>query len=70
MQDDENVAPQDGSLRNSAKAPEGSAAPAMVETADRSCYWNDKKYSDGATVCDSGQRYKCWSGRWVDIGNC
>jgi len=34
------------------------------------CYWNDKRYSDGGTVCDAGQRYKCWSGKWVDIGNC
>ncbi len=35
---------------------------------DRDFFWNDRRYSDGVTVCDTKIRYKCWSGKWVDIG--
>ena len=69
MADEDHVEPQDESLRNSAKTkirPQGET----FGLADTACYWNDKKYSDGASVCDAHQRYKCWSGKWVDIGNC
>ena len=70
MQDDQ-VKPQDPALRNSPRSAEiagGDSALGIAAAAD--CYWNDKRYSDGATICDSGQRFKCWNGRWVDIGNC
>jgi hypothetical protein len=69
MQEDDQVAPQDPGLNNSPKGGKQDEADAELLAASE-CYWNDKKYSDGATVCDSGQRYKCWSGHWVDIGNC
>ena len=68
--DDDQVKPQDSGLRNSEKGEQGNGEEALAAAGDGACYWNDKKYSDGATVCDSGQRYKCWNGRWVDIGNC
>jgi hypothetical protein len=71
MQEDDQVDPQDPRLNSSPKSAREEAEQAeAMGLAARECYWNDKKYSDGATVCDSGQRYKCWSGRWVDIGNC
>ena len=69
MADEEHVSPQDHDLRNSEKTATRPHAEAFGVT-DTACYWNDKKFSDGATVCDTHQRYKCWSGKWVDIGNC
>ena len=67
---DDHVDPQDASLRNSPGAASEAEALALELAGDGFCYWNDKKYSDGATVCDNHQRFKCWNGRWVDIGNC
>ena len=65
------VEPQDSSLRNS---PSGSREDAPSQAADAAgetfCYWNDKKYSDGATICESHRRMECWKGNWVDVGNC
>lgn len=66
--EDDKVAPQDAVRRNSPVA--GGADGEHEKMLAEACYWNDKKYSDGATVCDAGQRYKCWNGKWVDIGNC
>jgi len=68
----DHVAPQNPALHNSPKATaDASAETKGVElAAAESCYWNDKKYSDGATVCDAHHRHKCWNGRWVDISNC
>ena len=65
----EPVAAQDVSLRNS---PILTAQPrGQTNTvAEKICYWNDKKYSDGATICDAKRRLKCWGDKWVDIGNC
>lgn len=70
MPEDDQVEPQDDGRRNSPKVATGGGDPTPTSAEARECYWNDKRYSDGATVCDAGQRYKCWSGRWVDIGNC
>lgn len=71
MTEDEHVAPQDAERRNSPKAASDDPKDAhMAALAAEACYWNDKKYSDGATVCDSGTRHKCWNGRWVEIGLC
>jgi hypothetical protein len=69
---DDQVKPQDASLRNSAKVASEEQVPeqALDLAGDGFCYWNDKKYSDGGTVCDNHQRFKCWGGHWVDIGNC
>ncbi len=64
------VAPQNASMRNSGKFPAPPPGTAMASMSDKVCYWNDKKYSDGATVCDAKMRYKCWTTKWVDIGNC
>ena len=63
----EAVAPQNSALKNSPIVPNQSQ---MAASDEKICYWNDKKYSDGAQVCESGQRHKCWSGKWVDLGNC
>jgi hypothetical protein len=70
MSDDEHVAPQDAALRNSEKSSGAGEPLGLAPAANEFCYWNDKKYSDGSTVCDAYMRYKCWSGKWVDIGNC
>ena len=45
---------------------------ASVAPGHASCMWDGKEYSDGGAVCEkeSGTKYKCWNGRWVDIGNC
>lgn len=64
--DDDHVEPQDPARENS---PIGEVQMEMSES-DRDCFWNDKRYSDGATVCDARVRYKCWSGKWVDVGQC
>lgn len=71
MGDDEHVQPQRADARNSPKASKAEEKNFSASLAgDGFCYWNDKKYSDGATVCDNHQRFKCWSGKWVDIGMC
>lgn len=79
MHEDQHVEPQDEALRNSPKAAAGdgvrTSQPAAEEAAAAAgahdaCYWNDKKYSDGATVCDAHTRYECWNGKWVEIGLC
>ena len=67
---DDHVKPQDAALRNSTKVGGEAEAAGLELAGDGFCYWNDKKYSDGGTVCDAHQRFKCWNGRWVDIGNC
>lgn len=67
---DDHVKPQDASLTNSEKVAGEDQAASLDAVGDGSCYWNDKKYSDGGAVCDNHQRFKCWNGRWVDIGNC
>lgn len=69
--DDEHVPPQDPGLPNSPKAASKDDAGVEMEAfGHEGCLWNDKKYSDGATVCDSHTRYECWNGRWVEIGLC
>jgi hypothetical protein len=76
MHEDQHVEPQDEARRNSPKAAAGgdvlTAESAAAETAGQheACYWNDKKYSDGATLCDAHTRYECWNGKWVEIGLC
>lgn len=75
----EHVEPQDSHRHNSPRS-EGSGvdlgASAAVDKASlesaghAACYWNDKQYSDGASVCDSHIRYKCWNGKWVEVGQC
>jgi hypothetical protein len=72
MQEDEHVEPQDGSRNNSPKSGSGDEGVAAFDwgTGHEACYWNDKKYSDGATVCDAHIRHKCWNGKWVEIGQC
>ena len=74
MHEDEHVEPQDDSRKNSRKAGSGDEALASIAAATgpghEACYWNDKKYSDGATVCDAHTRHKCWNGKWVEIGLC
>jgi len=64
----EPVAPQNSTMKNSPIA--SGQLNEMTATVETVCYWNDKKYSDGAQVCESHQRHKCWNGKWVDIGNC
>lgn len=69
MDDEEHVDPQDPGRRNSARAKEGDAGASTLGLGE-GCYWNDKKYSDGAAVCDAHIRYKCWNGKWVEVGQC
>jgi hypothetical protein len=70
---DENVEPQDETLKNSPKVEgpleDGDEAPES-RVGKEVCLWNGKEFSDGATVCDSGTRHKCWDGRWIEIGLC
>ncbi len=68
--EDDHVKPQDESMKNSPKGSAPTGQLGITSVGDGFCYWNDKKYSDGGTVCDAHQRFKCWSGKWVDIGNC
>ena len=76
----EEVSPQSPHLRNSPiiQRRPGDESVAGMEFQARgapghaSCMWDGKEYSDGGSVCDkeSHTKYKCWNGRWVDIGNC
>lgn len=70
MSDEDRVGPQDPALRNSPRtqAEEDRAKAALA--AHEACYYNDKKYSDGSTLCADGTRLKCWNGKWVEIGLC
>lgn len=68
---DDHVKPQGEKMHNSPKVRDraGDATEAAM-AGHAECYWNDKKYSDGATVCDSHTRYECWNGKWLEIGMC
>ena len=71
MAEDDQVEPQDEARQNSPIV-QATGGDGTVDTAagNEACYWNDKKYSDGATVCEAGTRHKCWNGKWVEIGLC
>ncbi|MDR7155367.1 hypothetical protein J2W40_002194 [Sphingobium xenophagum] len=66
------VEPQDASQENSPKASKGQGEEGsfMEDAGHASCKWNGNEYSDGGVVCDSRLKYKCWNGKWVEIGNC
>ena len=66
----EHVSPQHHGSTNSLKVGEIYADRVEALAGDGFCYWNDKKYSDGATVCDNHRRYECWNGKWAEIGDC
>ncbi|WP_309601363.1 DUF1496 domain-containing protein [Sphingomonas sp.] len=66
----EQVEAQKVSMKNSGKIATIPTRSTYTTAAEKFCYWNDKKYSDGAMVCDSKRRFKCWTDKWVDIGNC
>lgn len=70
MQDEDQVEPQDPALRNSPKTAEQPPSDTADLRAREPCFWNGAQYSDGATVCGSGTRHKCWDGRWIEIGLC
>ena len=72
MDELEHVDPQDPSLTNSPTGgkQDDEALESAAALRGEACYWNDKKYSDGASVCDNKIRYKCWNGRWVEVGQC
>ena len=65
----EQVDGQDPRRRNSEKVA-GKPPLSLLADAEAICYWNDKKYSDGATVCDNHRRYECWNGKWAELGDC
>lgn len=68
MDEPDHVEPQDPHRTNSQIVE--TAPMAAFGAGERFCYWNDKKYSAGATVCDSGRRYQCFVNSWVDAGPC
>jgi hypothetical protein len=67
------VTPQEEGRRNSPiRTEQGQAATPQVDEAF--CYWNDKKYSVGAEVCDNHRLYRCMRGGaqdpyWWDTGH-
>ena len=35
------------------------------------CYWNGQPYSEGATICSTGNLLRCYSdGSWSVVGTC
>ena len=66
----ETVDPQLVSMQNSPKLSRMPSGNIMAAGVEKVCLWNDKKYSDGASVCDSKIRYKCWTNKWVEVGQC
>jgi hypothetical protein len=68
---DDHVKPQKADLQNSPTvADKSNDAALMALLGHAACLWNDKQYSDGATVCDAHRRYECWNGKWLEIGMC
>lgn len=63
---------QDASLKNSPISEETFESLQSLESvsSNESCFWNDKKYSEGGVVCESGRLYKCWDGKWAMNGMC
>jgi len=73
MDDEDHVEPQDAGRENSPKVSKADAGARPTTEAfgmNEPCFWNDKKYSDGAAVCESHIRYECWNGKWVEVGQC
>lgn len=80
LQNVQEVNPQNPQLQNSPIIQRGSGAgtygneeyEAQLNPGHASCMWDGKEFSDGGVVCqkESRTKYKCWNGRWVDIGNC
>ena len=68
--DDEAVEQQVVAMQNSPKLSSMPSGNILAAGGEKVCLWNDKKYSDGATVCDAKIRYKCWTDKWVEIGQC
>jgi len=71
---DKPVAPQDPTLDNSPvlrgeEADRAQASPHTFGTG-AACKWNGQEYSDGGAVCSDHIRYKCWNGKWVEVGSC
>ena len=68
----EEVQTQDASLKNSPISEETFESLQSHETVTTNevCFWNDKKYSEGGVVCESGRLYKCWDGKWAMNGIC
>lgn len=70
MTDIPHVDPQDSALDNSPRVAGPVPEDAKALTGHASCLWNGKEFSDGASVCDNRIRYKCWDGKWVEVGQC
>ena len=49
------------------------ASPAdekLLGIRERDCYYNGKKYSQGAILCADGEKLRCSFGRWMRKGKC
>jgi len=67
------VGPVDPTKKNSPIAkgsPPEAQAKGPAAPSGSVCYWNGQAYSEGATVCGSGMKYRCTSGVWNYVGSC
>lgn len=46
------------------------SASGVVAPAPALCSYDGRGYSEGASVCQSGTRYRCATGKWLDEGAC
>ncbi len=60
------VEPMDPKKENSPVAgPIEEESTVMMDSTDKSCYWNGKRFDEGTVVCDNGTAYECSLGQWV-----
>lgn len=62
----EHVEPLDPTKRTSEILGDGDAGAAEAGI----CYYNGAKYSEGAFICERGQKMRCRGGRWLADGAC
>jgi hypothetical protein len=37
----------------------------MMNSANKTCVWNDQQFTDGDHVCSGGTVYECSFGKWI-----
>jgi hypothetical protein len=60
------VASMDHSKKNSPVAgPIEEESTVMLDQANKVCYWNDQKFTEGQLVESGGTVYECTFGQWI-----
>ncbi len=66
MSEKTSVKSMDHSKKNSPVAgPIEEESTVMLDQANKVCYWNDQKFSEGQLVESDGTVYECTFGQWI-----